>query len=83
MGKFGEKYLVCDRNHLHLPQDISKSILLTDAHGADNLLITDQMKYRVHTETAHKDSQCLDYRKQFCKMLCHFLLSLTGAQLEL
>lgn len=69
MGIFGEKYFVCGRNHLHLPQDITKSILLPDAYGIDNLFIVEEVKYRVNRETACKDSQHLDDRNQFCKIL--------------
>lgn len=52
MGIFGEKYFVCDRNHLHLPQDITKSILLPDVYGVDNLFFVEEVKYRVNRETA-------------------------------
>lgn len=37
MGIFGEKYFVCDKNNLHLPQEVINSILLTDACGWKSL----------------------------------------------
>lgn len=36
MGSLGEKYFVCDRNHLHLPET-SQNPLLTDASGVASL----------------------------------------------
>ena len=41
MGSFGERYFVCDRNHLHPPasRDLTKSISLTAASGVDSLFI--------------------------------------------
>lgn len=68
MGSFGEKYFVCDRNHLLLPRDITKSVLLTDASGVARLFIMEEVKCRAKIETVCKGSQHLGSRNHFCKI---------------
>ena len=75
---FGEKYLVCDVNNVHLHLEIVKSILLTDACRWKSVYCRG-MTCGVEIEATCKVSQHFDYRNHFlisCKY--HLSLSLTG-----